>query len=636
MRAKRFLSGILVLIMLLGLATSFGLGQGARALQKEETIAVVKPEVEPAKVQASATRPPLDFPFGPPDYDSGWITISGCQSVNHNLGGDPDDYVVDLMGRNYEGDTHYGFGGYAYETPGGTNYNGFFWQNLTSNSVQVCNYENFTFRLRIWIASPPAYDSGWITPSQNTTVLQHNLGGDVDDYWVYLEFDGGSDGGVNQKSYGTGAYWTDLNESSITVYRSTDLATADRFRVRIWRMPPPTYDSGWVDINTGDNPLDHGLGGPWNDFWVDLQFKQSDGTRTHLDYGGDCGFVDIRSGVECWGAYWGALTGSQIEVTRRSEDSDIAQARVRIWASRKPKFDSGWRDIQQDEALYIYHNLGGDPDAYVVNVVGKHPDWGINHIGYGGDTVSWTSGIFYTGVAWQNLTDTYLQVYRFSDDDSAHQVRARLWIAPFPDYDSGWRTINKDQVLLLQHNLGDPTDEYVVILDFKDDDLKDIHHFWYGGNALYYAGNLEMHGAYWYSLDSSYIYVHRGSNDTFADQVRVRIWRNSQADYASSWRYIAGSPYVNIEHNLGQPPESMVVDLQYQGTPKIHHHGYGRDLYKPYGSTLSQIGAYWSRLTSSSIRVNRGSDDTSISEVRVRIWLVEPYRVYLPLVLRIY
>lgn len=642
MRGKRFLFSIFVLTMLLGLATSFGLAQGARALQREKMIAPANPKMELAKVQASATRNPLDFPFGPPGYDSGWMTISRCQRIVHNLGGDPDDYVVDLMGRSSDGDTHYAFGGDVWN---GTTH-GIYWYDLHSDIIFVCLREGLVeqIRLRIWVVPAADYDSGWVIPSAEETVLQHNLGGNVDDYWVYLEgWESMDDDAARRHGYGgdqhywgdtlieEGLYWYGLTSSSISVHRGPD--SSDWFRVRIWRMPEPDYDSGWFSISPNSmRTLYHNLGGPWNDFFVDLQFREEDSSSPHHKwYGRDCYYEGLI--LICRGGYWTGLTGSQIRVYRAPNDTSADQMRVRIWASREPKYDSGWQDIQQDEILNIYHNLGGDPDAYVVNVVGKHPDWGVNHIGYGGDTVSGTSGVLHIGVAWQSLTATYLGVYRFPEDESAHQVRARLWIAPFPDYDSGWQDIAQDGILTLQHNLGGSTDDYVVVLDFKSFE-KRINQFWYGGDNLYSSEGLVLRGAYWYSLDSTYIRVHRGNKDFAADQVRVRIWRNAQADYQSDWRYIAGSYYVDFEHNLGQPPESMVVDLQYRGTPKIHHHGYGRDLYKPDGSDLSQIGAYWTRLTSSSIRVNRGSDDTSILDARVRIWLVEPYRVFLPLVLQ--
>ncbi len=646
MKGKRFILNIFALTILLSLIASLGLPQKTNALHR--TTPRTNPRLELADIRTTR-RAFQDFPFGPTDFDSGWMTINHCQRIDHNLGGNPDTYVVDLTGRSANGDTHYGFGGDVWDD---ITAHGLYWYDLKSNSIFVCVKGSLVkqIRLRIWIVATADYDSGWITPSQGAVdiVLQHNLGGQIDDYWVYLEgWNSGDDDSARRLYYGGerhrwrdslgeyGLYWKELSPSSITIHRGQD-GSDDRFRVRIWRMPEPDYDSGWFSIYPNTiKTLYHNLGGPWNDFFVDLQFrKEGSLSPHHAWYGRDCYYED--GNLICMGGYWTGLTGSRIQVYRAPNDTDADEMRVRIWASRKPKFDSGWRDIDQNEALYLYHNLGGDSDTYVVDVVGKHPAWGINQIGYGGDTVQGVSDLFHVGIAWQNLTNSYLQIYRFPEDDSAHYVRARLWIAPFPDYDSGWRNIAQDGVLTLRHALGGLTDDYVVVLDFKNFDIKGVNQFWYGGDSYYNftSGHLDKRGAYWYGLDSTYIYVHRGNKDPAADLVRVRIWRNSQADYQSGWRYIGGSsPYVTIEHNLGQQPESMVVDFQYRGTPKVSQHGYGRDMYKHDGATLFRIGAFWSRLTYASILVNRGVNDNSIRDARVRIWLVEPYRIYMPLTL---
>lgn len=37
--------------------------------------------------------------FHRPDYDSGWISYTGCDhyTLTHNLGRNPDDYIVDIQ-----------------------------------------------------------------------------------------------------------------------------------------------------------------------------------------------------------------------------------------------------------------------------------------------------------------------------------------------------------------------------------------------------------------------------------------------------------------------------------------------------------------------------------------------------------
>ena len=92
----------------------------------------------------------------------------------------------------------------------------------------------------------PAYESGWcsINPGQLLT-LTHNIGGNVDNYVVDLEFKqpevgihnvgiGGYNYIVGPNIYQYGAFWNTLTTTSITVYRQPDDATVEQIRIRIW------------------------------------------------------------------------------------------------------------------------------------------------------------------------------------------------------------------------------------------------------------------------------------------------------------------------------------------------------------------------------------------------------------------
>jgi hypothetical protein len=92
----------------------------------------------------------------------------------------------------------------------------------------------------------PAYDSGWLTISNNSVLtLAHNIGGDVDDYVVCLQFKdntiginnfgmGGDDSYTGGSEYQMGAYYSHLTTTSIKVSRRMADEYADRIRVRIW------------------------------------------------------------------------------------------------------------------------------------------------------------------------------------------------------------------------------------------------------------------------------------------------------------------------------------------------------------------------------------------------------------------
>ena len=90
----------------------------------------------------------------------------------------------------------------------------------------------------------PAYNSGWRAISQDQALpLTHSIGGDPDNYVVDLQFFDTASAGRNQAHYGGlesdsgnryGAYWKELTNSQITVYRHLNDTTVDSVRVRIW------------------------------------------------------------------------------------------------------------------------------------------------------------------------------------------------------------------------------------------------------------------------------------------------------------------------------------------------------------------------------------------------------------------
>lgn len=94
--------------------------------------------------------------FPRPAYDSGWVSISqgGTKTLTHNLGGTPDNYVVDMTFKS--DDASYGvntlfYGGmYAHD-----NRYGAFWQALDSASIQVVRNSDDLHcddvRVRIWV-----------------------------------------------------------------------------------------------------------------------------------------------------------------------------------------------------------------------------------------------------------------------------------------------------------------------------------------------------------------------------------------------------------------------------------------------------------------------------------------------------
>ncbi len=93
--------------------------------------------------------------------------------------------------------------------------------------------------------------------------------------------------------------------------------------------------------------------------------------------------------------------------------------------------------------------------------------------------------------------------------------------APFPrpPYDSGWQAVPPGTSITLTHNIGGNPDDYVVDIQFHDDDE-------YGrlqGGGMDRSGQ-QFFGATWTNLTASSLEVRRGPDSTTADKVRVRIW----------------------------------------------------------------------------------------------------------------
>jgi hypothetical protein len=96
--------------------------------------------------------------FPRPAYDSGWVTILQNQLLTciHNLGGNVDNYVVDMQMKHPGnlGIHNFGFGGWDYYMEGFAR-KGSFWRNLTTSSVEVIrqidDYGTDSVRIRIWV-----------------------------------------------------------------------------------------------------------------------------------------------------------------------------------------------------------------------------------------------------------------------------------------------------------------------------------------------------------------------------------------------------------------------------------------------------------------------------------------------------
>lgn len=93
--------------------------------------------------------------------------------------------------------------------------------------------------------------------------------------------------------------------------------------------------------------------------------------------------------------------------------------------------------------------------------------------------------------------------------------------------------------------------------------------------------------------------------------------------YDSGWVTVSTGTSTTLTHGIGGSTDNYVVDmqmrdLQYYGVTNVHIGG--NSFYDVNSFTTEWSGAYWSNLTSSTIKVANNADSTTES-VRIRIWV---------------
>ena len=97
----------------------------------------------------------------------------------------------------------------------------------------------------------------------------------------------------------------------------------------------------------------------------------------------------------------------------------------------EPQYDSGWVSINKDQDKTFQHNIGGDPDRYVVDLQfyeTSFEGYGINQDNYGGeeylDFIGHANPIMVQkGAYWYGLTNKEVKVKRQADDGTQRVLR---------------------------------------------------------------------------------------------------------------------------------------------------------------------------------------------------------------------
>ena len=104
----------------------------------------------------------------------------------------------------------------------------------------------------------------------------------------------------------------------------------------------------------------------------------------------------------------------------------------------RPAYDSGWVTISKtgtlvgvDKVMNIDHNLGENPDNYVVDLQFRSKALGVHQYHSGG--TNFTKGSLrknnvHNGAWWTRLTDKSITVHRGSSDKYTEELRVRIWV----------------------------------------------------------------------------------------------------------------------------------------------------------------------------------------------------------------
>lgn len=88
-----------------------------------------------------------------------------------------------------------------------------------------------------------------------------------------------------------------------------------------------------------------------------------------------------------------------------------------------PNYDSGFLSIAKGGSLRLDHFLGGDPHKFFVDLTCQ----GSMSLCQSFFSVVGVPGVNTWGAFWHDLTDDEIYVTRGPDDETAVQVRVRIW-----------------------------------------------------------------------------------------------------------------------------------------------------------------------------------------------------------------
>lgn len=203
----------------------------------------------------------------------------------------------------------------------------------------------------------------------------------------------------------------------IVAVLGTFCLTATLFMIVPTRSQSGSYDP-WIDVND-DGSIDMA------DISIEIDNFMAAGTpidKTAL-------LLELQARMDSLNASLLDLA-AYLETRITTLEASVAALESRITAletpgyMKAPAYDSGWLPISQGQTIYLTHNLNTDPAKLFMYVLGYHSILKTHQLYYGGElTATETYGLY----AW-NLTNTQIDLTRWTQDPYWEQVRVQIWI----------------------------------------------------------------------------------------------------------------------------------------------------------------------------------------------------------------
>jgi hypothetical protein len=235
-----------------------------------------------------------------------------------------------------------------------------------------------------------------------------------------------------------GTYWRSLTDASIVVYRQPNDEISGQWRLRIWKMPVPDFDSGWQAIPAGQGLLlDHHLIGEPSDFLVDMSFKDLATVGSGVSqryFGGMVSSTNIYNGV-MWNSFTTSPASAHINAYRFANDTVADQVRIRIWRVSQPDYESGYLSYSSTVlSRVVMHGLNKSPDQLWVDAT-AHQASGDHKNYYGRVDMGTGAPFLYAeddrvGYYWHGLARDQVVVERMPEDRNTESINVRIWFIP--------------------------------------------------------------------------------------------------------------------------------------------------------------------------------------------------------------